>query len=169
MSDSPADFARQFDERQQAAEEARIAAEKAKAEAVAAHAEAELLSPFAAVFVEHDALAPDGTMVKRAGTFRYKVAVTAADHLAMQCAMQRFTPPGLFVVPSMAQTLAVVHVTMTEVPDWIPRDSAGRPDWLNVDSTMVEGLADEVDKHAARFRERIGARCTPASAGHKPG
>lgn len=169
MSDSPADFARQFDERQKAAEEARVADEKAKAEATAAHDEAALLSPLGAIFVEYDALAADGTLLKRSGAFRYKLAVTASDHLALQCAMQRFTPPGLFAVPGAAETLAVLHVTMTEVPDWIPRDSAGRPDWLNVDSTLAQGLVNEVDKHTARFRERIGARCTPTTAGNKPG
>lgn len=166
--ENPVDFVRQFDAREAAESAAREAAAKAPAAAVekaAARADAELLSPDGAVRMTYTGIGPDGYEVTREGTFRWRVAVTVADLLSVQCAMQRYTPPGMLSVPGMAEMLAVLNVCVREVPDWIPRDATGRPDWLNVDANLATQLVREVDKHADRFRQRVGARSAAAGSG----
>lgn len=163
-ADNPADFVREFDERQAAEEAARAAAEKAAAEA----ADVALVSPDGSVFIRHVGLDAQGNEVTREGTFVYRLAVTAADNLAIQCGMQRFTPVGLNTT-EIAQLMAVLNVVIREVPQWIPRGPDGRPDWLNTDATIIYLVVGEVDKHAVRFRERIGARRAAPNPGPKPG
>lgn len=163
-ADNPADFVREFDERQAAEEAARAATAKAAAEA----ADVALVSPDGSVFIRYVGIDAKDNEVTREGTFVYRLAVTAADNLAIQCGMQRFTPVGLNT-PEIAQILAVLNVVIREVPPWVPRGADGRPDWLNVDATLAYALVSEVDKHAERFRERIGARRAAPNPGPKPG
>ena len=158
MSDNaPADFVREFDAGRQAAE-AKVDADALAAD-VAADAldDARYFSPEGAFNVTHSGA--DG--VVRTGRFEYRLAVTAADFLALQIAVQRYTPPGIGVT-GVAEMLAVLHVAMREVPDWIPRDQANQPDWLSVDVNLTNQLVAGVDAHSTRFRRQISTACSPA-------
>lgn len=157
----PVEFVRQFDA-QQAAAAAIVEADAKTAEArIADVADVEFLSPDGRIAVDYTG--SDG--IARSGVFVYRLAVTTADFLRLQVGMQRYTPPGLSDVPGAAEMLAVLSVTMRQVPDWIPRDAQGHPDWLNVDYNLATRLVEVVDQHTVRFRERVGAKCTPQVQG----